>query len=172
MMNTGTPCITSTVNLSHGRVTASYLGSSSSGSPSAPWSGYTQQERPRPAAGRPAGAQQLRKWAGTGFPGRKPCCETGKESAAWFSHSYRAHLCSLPGCPQLLRTWEKLEVARAEAVLCRDSPEFMPWEHMVNTAFLVQDFRHHFVSQPPRKEKSLLGCLWKKQAPWLTGCAQ
>lgn len=96
----------------HGRVTVSYLGSSSSGSPSAPWSGHTQQERPHPAAGRPAGAQQLRERAGTEFPGRKPCHETGKESAAWFSYSHRAHLCSLPGSAQPVRTWERLELGR------------------------------------------------------------
>lgn len=53
----------------HGGVFISYLGSCSSGSPSAPWSGHTQQERPRPAADRPAGAQQLRDWAGMGLPG-------------------------------------------------------------------------------------------------------
>lgn len=73
----------------------------------------------------------------TGFPGRKPCRETGKESAAWFSCSYRAHLCFLPGSPQLVSIWESLEAGRAEAVLCRDSPRFMPWEHRVNTALLV-----------------------------------
>lgn len=45
----------------HGRVVVSYLGSNSSGSPSAPWSRHTQRERPRPAAGRPGGAQRLRE---------------------------------------------------------------------------------------------------------------
>lgn len=68
---------------------------------------------------------------------RKPCRETGKESAAWFSRSYRAHLCSLPGSPQLVRTWERLEVGRAEAVPCMGSSRSMPWEHRLKTALLV-----------------------------------
>lgn len=55
----------------HGGVTVPYLGSSSSGSPSAPCSGHVQQGRAHPAAGRPAGTQPTSEWVGEGFWGKK-----------------------------------------------------------------------------------------------------
>lgn len=55
----------------HGGVTVPYLGSSSSGSPSAPCSGHIQQGRAHPAAGRPAGTQPISEWGGEGFWGKK-----------------------------------------------------------------------------------------------------
>lgn len=75
-----------------------------------------------------------------------------------------ASFCSLSGSPQLSRTWEMLEMGRAEGCAL---PRAAPGSHCGNTrrTLLPLHFWYYLASRLPRRGKSPLRCLWKKQAP-------